>query len=178
MPQASAALRFVAPLLLVALAPGWVADARADTQTVRVRVRFIERIHVGHGSDDEAPDSATVATSTTLASSATSSGTTPAADETVQTAQPDNTFVTALSVQATPHRAFTFNVTAEGSDPPTDFVCSYGEYRQAPCGAAGLPVTSVAADELRIDQVPASTGPIAPDDAQPPTEIQVTIAYQ
>jgi hypothetical protein len=145
-------------VLSLMLPMAWSPPALADTETVRVQVRFIERIQVGHGSHDESADSAAVATD-------------PATTAPVQQEATEGSFLTALSIQATPHRAFTFNVTAAGSGALAEFVCSYGEYRRFPCGAAGLPVISVADDELRIDRSPESP-------RQPTTDIQVTISYQ
>jgi len=156
-----AAAQFAAPLSLL-LSSLTTLPALADTETVRVQVQFIERIHVGHQSDDESPAGAAVATD-------------PAPTVPPRPGEPDGTFVTAFSIQATPHRAVTFNVTAAGSAAPAHFVCSYGEYRLASCGAAGLAATSLAEDELRIDRASESQ---SQSGQRPPAEIQVTIAYQ
>lgn len=136
----------------------------ADTLSVGAEVTFVERIEVAPAPLPKSAGAATVS------------------DETATSREESRgavheSFVTVLSIRAIPRRAVTLRVGVPGTLQAARFFCSYGGFRRAPCGAAGLAAVSVASAELTVDL--GSEGSAEPArGSKEPTDIEVTITYQ
>jgi hypothetical protein len=156
-----------AALLALLAVPGLLAVPQAvviaDTHTVGVQVRFVERIEITRAAITEslrAPGAYEVAAKVSP-SPATAA---------------DGRFVTALRIEATPRRAVTLQVDAADSRDAGGFVCSYGRIRKTPCSGTGLSAVSLTAAELTIERSPDAAAESG-SETTAPTQIEVTITY-